>query len=163
MRVLDVLLMEYDHAWHHKWETMSDALADLADDEAEWQAPAYRDCTPEPGWPLPGTVRWQIAHIAHWTRYYTAMIGARGQTERPPEPERNVPEGFSLADELAELQAAHTAHRAAIAALTDEDLPLTVPNGASLAEFIITTTRHDIWHAGQIVVARRLWRTRNAT
>ena len=41
----------------------------------------------------------------------------------------------------------------------DEDLALKCPNGMSVSEFMAGTIRHDTWHASQVAVARRLFRT----
>ncbi|MGE0432619.1 MAG: DinB family protein [Planctomycetota bacterium] len=158
MKATDILLMEFDHAWRHDWECLYDAVAGLTEAEADWQAAAYRKVPREEGWPLPGSVRWQVAHIAHCKRYYTAMLRAIGKPDRPPEVPREPCE--TLDDELSGLRDAHAAQRAAIAALGESDLARLVPNGVTAAEFVVTCTRHDIWHAGQIVVARRLWRER---
>ena len=44
--------------------------------------------------------------------------------------------------------------------LADEQLEAPLPNGMSVMEFLAMCVRHDTWHAGQIAVARRLWRQR---
>ena len=36
----------------------------VSEDEAFWPAPAYRAEAPEAGWPNPGTIAWQVAHLA---------------------------------------------------------------------------------------------------
>jgi hypothetical protein len=155
---LDVLLLAFDHAWEHKWESLQGALRGVGPEEAAWQAPAYATAEREDGWPLPGSMAWQVAHLAHCTRYYTALILQRGRPGEPATPPRPPHQGFE--EEVAGLRAAHAAQRAAIAALSDADLELRVGNGMGLVEFVTTCTRHDVWHAAQIAVARRLYRER---
>ncbi len=159
MRALDVLLLAFDHAWEHKWESLQGALRGLGPEEAAWQAPAYAPAEREPGWPLPGSIAWQVAHVAHCKRHYTEMILERARPGAPPALPRPSHQGFE--EEVEGLRAAHAAQRAAIAALSDADLETHVDNGTSLAEFVTTCTRHDTWHAAQIAVARRLYRERN--
>ena len=60
------------------------------------------------------------------------------------------------------LEEIHAARRERVASLSDADLELSVRNGMNVDEYLTSTIRHDIWHAAQIAVARRLWRTRAA-
>jgi uncharacterized damage-inducible protein DinB len=117
--------------------------------------------SPEAGWPVPGTIAWQVAHVSHCKRYYTEIIRHRGQSERPPVPPFEASPDFAAARDA--LQSAHASQRAALAALADEDLALRASNDMSLPEFLRMMIRHDTWHAAQIAVARRLWQTRDAT
>jgi hypothetical protein len=158
MNGMDAFLTQLDHAWDHKFESVQAVLADVAEEEAAWQAPCYADEPPEEGWPLPGTVHWQVAHLAHCKRHYAEFVLRRREPDRPPVVPR--PPNRTFAEELTELAAAHTALREAIAACTDDELDVVVGNGMPLREFLAMSTRHDTWHAGQIAVARRLYRTR---
>lgn len=158
MDAVTAFLRAFDDAWEHKWESLADVLADLGEEEAAWQAPCYRAEPHEEGWPKPGTVWWQVAHVAHCKRYYTRIVRAPGVEERP-DAAPYLPVA-SCADEIAGLRAAHVDQRAAIAALAEPQLALKVGNGMRLDEFLAMTIRHDTWHAAQIAVARRLYRTR---
>jgi hypothetical protein len=152
------LLRAFDHAWQHKWESLSAALEGVTEEEAAWQAPCYAKEPREEGWPAPGTIRWQVAHVAHCKRHYTMFLRAPGSTERPPAPP-HVPVA-SFAEDVDELREAHAGQRGAILALRDDQLPLPVGNGMPLGEFLAMAVRHDTWHASQIAVARRLYRNR---
>lgn len=159
-KAVQALLRQLDDAWAHRWESLTSVLEGVDAEEAAWQAPAYAAEEQEAGWPEPGTVHWTVAHIAHCKRHYTRCLEERGGTERPPETKRT-----SDADFLAsrrELEAAHAAQRVVIATLVDEELGLTVGNAMDVREFLTMAVRHDIWHAGQIAVLRRLWRHRDA-
>ncbi|MHC4861399.1 MAG: DinB family protein, partial [Planctomycetota bacterium] len=124
--------------------------------EAVWQGAAWHGVEREEGWPAPGTIAWQVAHVAHCKTYYArCMLHA---IERGPEPEVIRDPAASFAEERERLWAAHQAQRSALVSVDDGDLEKPVVNGASLAEFLSTTIRHDIWHAGQIAVIRRLYR-----
>jgi hypothetical protein len=145
-------------AWDHRWESLGTALQGVTEEEAAHQAECYRGEPAEEGWPPPGTILWQVAHVAHSKRYYAALLERRGATERPePEPRRPL---RTLAEETAALAEAHEVQRASVRALREADLALALPNGMTVAELLAHQTRHDVWHAAQIVVARRLWRTR---
>lgn len=158
MRAADLLLLAFDHAWGHRWESLSEVLKGLTPEEAAWQAPAYAGAEHEAGWPRPGTIHWQVAHVAHCKRHYTEFLTQRDRSGRPPAPPR--PPDLDWAAERAGLEAAHAAQRIAIAGLSDADLGAQVGNAMSVAEFVAMCTRHDVWHAAQIAVARRLYRTR---
>lgn len=158
MRPVDVLLLAFDHAWEHKWESLQSALKGVEVQEAEWQAPAYAQAEREEGWPLPGSIAWQVAHVAHCKRYYTEVITQRARPGEPATPPRPAHQGFE--QEVQGLRAAHAAQRAAIEGLGDTDLETRVGNAMSLVEFVTMCTRHDVWHAAQIAVARRLYRAR---
>jgi len=86
------------------------------------------------------------------------MLRSVGTKERPAE----VPwmPAATFAEVLAALEAAHADERAAVASLGEDDLARTVPNGMTAAEFVAMCVRHTTWHAAQIAVARRLFRTR---
>ena len=69
-------------------------------------------------------------------------------------------QALTFDEDLALLRHAHARQREAIAALTDADLDGRVGSAMNVAEFIAMTVRHDVWHASQIAVARRLYRNR---
>lgn len=158
MTAVAAYLQQLDQAWSHKWESLRGVLDGVTEEEAAWQAPCYASEPPEEGWPLPGTIRWQVAHLAHCKRYYAACVRARGAPGRPPDPVRAPTASF--AEDLRALEAAHADQRAAIAECGDTDLDTKVNGAAPLSEFLASTIRHDTWHGGQIAVARRLWRRR---
>lgn len=158
MSAVAQLLEAFDHAWSHEWESLRAALEGVGEEEACWQAEAYADEEPEAGWPRPGTIAWQVAHLAHCKRHYADVIRARAASEPPPVTPRTPLSSFD--EERAALEAAHAAERAAIAALDDDELPAMACGKMPLGAFLAMATRHDTWHAAQIVVLRRLYRTR---
>lgn len=152
------LLLAFDHAWGHAWESLTAVLDGVTEEEAYWQAPAYAADEPESGWPAPGTIAWQVAHIAHCKRYYASIVSHRRDAEPPPTAAHIARPDFAA--ERAELDAAHEAQRAALLEVTADELEASACGKMPLGEFIAMTTRHDAWHASQIAVARRLYRTR---
>ena len=148
-------LRQLDDAWEHQWESLKMALHGLDADEAAWQAPAYRDEPAEDGWPLPGSAQWHIAHLTHCKLHYAAVIRGRAAEAPSPEPRKPVA-GFD--EELEALARAHAEEREAFAGVRDEDLDIVAGGKMPLREFLSMAVRHDTWHAGQLVVARRLQR-----
>jgi len=158
MSAVEAFLQMLDDAWSDDWESVGSSLREVTEAEAEWQHPAYRDCAREPDWPPPGSVRWQVAHLASCKSYYARVIeGRKAGTEARFPPRVPLP---SLALELEALDAAHAEERRAFASVRDEDLGAEVAERMTLSAFLALAVRHDSWHAGQIAVARRLFRNR---
>ena len=157
MQAIEAFLLQLDGAWNHAWESVESALAGITAEEAVWQAPCYRNEPSEPGSPPAGTVHWHVAHLAYFKRYYAECVRHRGAGETVSiEDEPRA----TFAESLERLKQAHRTQREVVASLQEQDLAATVENGSSVAEFLATTFRHDAWHAAQIAVARRLWKTR---
>ena len=156
MGQIDVFLQQFDDAWSHSFESVTAALDGVTDDEAAWQAPCYRDEKHEDGWPAPGTIRWQVCHLAHCKRHYTDFLLQAGQSDRPQvRPWQPLPTFRAERDALV---AAHETQRRAIVELGDDRLDLIAGNDMPFREFLAMFTRHDIWHAAQIALVRRLYR-----
>ena len=159
MRAVDVFLRQIDDGWEHAWESLVPTLSGITEAEAAWQAPCYRDEPAQPGLPPPGTIHGQIHHMAECTRYYTAQLENRGPGGEQAENSRVEPLPLaSFPETWKRLQEIHGTRRELVASLPDADLDLRVRNGMTVAEYLTGTIRHDIWHAAQIAVARRLWR-----
>lgn len=149
-------LQQFDDAWSHSFESMSFALDGVTEAEAAWQAPCYRTDETEEGWPLPGSIRWQVCHVAHCKRHYTDIFLRVGDSERPDVvPWTPLPSFVSDRDALTDI---HAHQREAIVALGEDRLGVIAGNGMPFREFLSMCIRHDIWHASQIVIARRLYR-----
>lgn len=153
---IQAVLRHFDDATDHPFESLTYAVEGLTEADAFRQPAAYAAEEQEDGWPRPGTIAWQLAHLTHCKRHYTDCLRAL-DTDEPPAPRPWEPTD-SLTELRSRLAAAHAEQRAAIAALTDADLARDATSSMSVAEFISMFTRHDIWHASQIAVARRLLR-----
>lgn len=154
----DQLLRMHDETWAHRDESVITALKDVTPAEAWWQHPAYGKEAQMPGMPAPGTICWQIAHLVHSARHYAEILQRRPVSEEPRTP---PPSASTLSDLLASMQRAHAALRAEIAGLSERDLNQRCAREMNVEEFLRMVIRHDSWHAGQIVVIRRLYRTRS--
>jgi hypothetical protein len=156
MHGLEIILGQLDDAWGHAWESVSAVLAGVGEDEATWQAAAYADVEAEAGWPAPGTIHWQVAHLAANKVEYASHV------RRALDPAEAIVEGYTpcatYAEGMAVLGEAHAALRAAIEALTPEALASEGNHSMPLAEYLAMVIRHDTWHAGQIAVLRRFYR-----
>jgi uncharacterized damage-inducible protein DinB len=151
MRAIDMFLRQLDDAWRHRWESLMPVLDGVTEQEAAWQAPCYRS---EPASAPPaGTILWQVDHLTRCKRAYTGAL--HGRSPEPHEAAR------TFAEALERLEDAHRVQRETIASLAEADLDRQVEDGMTVAEFLTSTIRHDTWHAAQIAVARRLWRTRD--
>ncbi len=157
MSAVEAFLRQLDDGWAHKWESLTEATRDVTEEEAFFQAACYADDEREEGWPPPGSIAWQVAHVAHCKRYYTLLICERGRSVERPESGPFTPRD-SFAAYLAELEAAHLEQRAAIAEVRPDELSLLAGNSMPMDEFLAMAIRHDVWHAAQIAVGRRLYR-----
>jgi len=158
VRAVEVFLKQLDDAYAHAWESIAVVLTEVDDAEAEWQAPCYRTVEREEGWPASGTIRWQVAHLAHCKEHYASILRHRADSASPPAPARKPFRTFQ--EEMLALKVAHAGQRAALAEIADEELGRSVLGKMPLGEFIAMILRHDAWHAGQIALARRLYRER---
>lgn len=152
-----LLVRQLDLASHDPFESIDSALDGVTEEQAFRIPVGYANEEREDGWPAPGTIAWQIAHVTHCKRHYTDCFRSMGKGAIPPV--RPWTEVTSLAELRALLEEAHREQLAALGALTDDQLDAEVRDGTSLAEFATMTIRHDAWHASQIAVARRLLRT----
>lgn len=156
---IEVLLRAFDDAWAHQWESVMAVLDGVTADEAQWQSPAYAAEAAEDGWPLPGTIWWHVAHLAYYKRYYADILLVGPTQEKPAPSAPRVPLPTFSAD-LESLHANHARQRAALAGFADAQLELPMGPTMTVLEFAAMTIRHDSWHAGQIALIRRLFRTR---
>ena len=156
MNELSAYLHQFDEAWSHAYESFASAMEGVGEEAAFVQPAAYASEPLEAGWPAPGTIAWQLAHLTHCKRHYTQHF------ERVVSGAAELPEATpwtpleTLAELKAALEEAHTRERAALQALQPEHLDALAGNGMGFREFIAMVIRHDIWHASQIAVARRL-------
>jgi uncharacterized damage-inducible protein DinB len=152
MRAIDSFLVALDNAWSHDWESLMSVVEGVTEEEAAWQAPCYRAEPRRADAPPPGSIRWHVVHIAECKMSYTLRLRGNVEARSPDVPPLGT---RTFAGDLAALREAHRAERAAIEAFPDDAFTPTV------CDFLANIIRHDIWHGGQIAVARRLFRTRD--
>jgi len=162
--IVEQILVAFDDAWSHQWESLAHALKDLTEAEARWQHPAYSKEEVIPREQLPGSILWHIVHIEQCERQYEYSIRNKHEV---PTPTLAHEHSDDLAKMLVAMENTHQQLRDSIAALSDEDL-----NGffmknsgqlgvTSIGSFIHAIIRHNAWHGGQMMVARRLYRAQH--
>lgn len=151
------LLKAFDENWSHECESLDSILADVTSEESEWQHAAYSGETLVQGLPEPGTIRWHVAHLEHCARHYAEILRTRPVTHEPPTPPPGVAD---LPQLIHRLEGARRSLRTEIERLSDADLDAPCVREMSVAKFLRMVVRHEVWHAGQVAVIRRLYRLR---
>lgn len=151
-------------------------LLDQGFDRQAWHGPnlagALRGVTVEEAQFRPGPGRhniWELAvHAAYWKYAVRRRITGEkhgnfaydGSNFFPRPDDRGATEK-AWKEDLAVLRAAHRELRAAVAALPPARLPKLFPKKKwTLAETVAGIASHDIYHAGQIQLLRRLFQNR---
>ena len=122
---------------------------------------------PEAAWrPAPDTHNiWELAvHAAYWKYSVLRRLRRSDEIRFPlkgsnwfPRPEGDPSERAWKEDQQL-LGAVHRDLREAVAALSDKDLE-TIPEGSKtrVIDLLLGIARHDIYHAGQIQLLKRLY------
>lgn len=158
MTSIQVLLRNLDQGYDHKsWHgpILKGSLRGVSAEQAAWR---------------PGPERhniWEIAvHAAYWKYSVLRRLRRREEVRFAlkgsnwfPRPEE-VSEPAWKAD-LRILEDSHRELRRAVEALRDEDLE-TVPGGSrtKIVDLVLGVAHHDIYHAGQIQLLKRLYASR---
>lgn len=160
MGAIESLLFQFDANLGHPWEALESVLKGVTDEEARWLAPCYAGEETEEDGSQPGTIFWHMDHISGCNRLYAAVLQQRPAAE--VEEPRPLPPSATFAHALEALRASHAALRAEVAKLKEPDLQGPCGHGCrNVAEFLAACLRHEIWHAAQIALVRRLYRTRS--
>jgi DinB superfamily len=153
---VSVLLHDLDQSYDHKsWHgaVLRGSLRGISAEQAAWR-------------PAPGRHNiWELAvHAAYW-KYTVLRRLLRGEEIRFPlkgsnwfpRPEGDASERAWKAD-LQLLGEIHRDLRRTVAALSDADLE-TIPEGSKtrVIDLVLGVARHDIYHAGQIQLLKRLY------
>lgn len=152
--LLAILDAAYDHpSWHGP--NLRGALRGLSLADAAWRPASTRHNI----WEL-------VVHAAYWKYIARRRLtgGPRGSFVYQGSNWFTRPETMTTAawrKELAVLEAAHQELRAAVTALDPKQL-LERPAGSQVSRFALITgvAAHDVYHAGQIQLLKRLSRDR---
>jgi hypothetical protein len=155
---VDLLVKALDQAYDHKsWHgtVLRGSLRGITAEQAAWRPAAGRHNV------------WELAvHAAYWK--YSVLRRLRRETEeiRFPLPGSNwfpMPSGEpsekAWKADLAILAGLHRRLRAAVAELADADLDK-IPEGSKtkIVDLVLGVAYHDVYHAGQIQILKRMWR-----
>ncbi|NUO79276.1 DinB family protein [candidate division KSB1 bacterium] len=155
MSSLDQLLQTFDEAWSYRCESITDVLEGVTPEEAQWQHHSYAEEQGYEDEPPAGTILWQIAHLAHAARHYQEVLRLRPVVM---EPRTEMPFASNLAEWSEALERYSRELRKYVATLSEDDLLQPCARDMNVGEFVRMAIRHMTWHAGQIAVARRLYR-----
>ena len=146
------------------------AIIDAAYDHKSWHGPnlrgSLRGLTPQQAAWRPAPNRhniWElIVHAAYWKYIGLRRMtgGTRGSFPLKGSNWMSRPQEVSvraLKSDVALLEQMHRALREAVAALSSRDLAVT-PRGSSVSNFALLSgvAAHDLYHAGQIQLLKRL-------
>jgi|GEM_PF-1990895 len=153
------LLATCDENFAATYDSVLSALKGVTASESAFQHPCYAMVPADANMPPAGTILWQMAHLSVCKQMYARVLQENLGLQVP---ETIEPRKHTAAILLHELRIAHSRLRSTIAALRDEDLSRQLPESTGYAgrvdAFIRTINRHDSWHAGQIALARRLFK-----
>lgn len=151
---VSVLLRNLDQGYDHKsWHgpILKGSLRGVSAGQAAWRPPPSRHNV------------WELAvHAAYWK--YSVLHRLRPEVRFPlkgsnwfPRPEGEPGEQAWKAD-LRVLEDMHRGLRQAVASLSDGDLE-TVPQGSKtrVLDLVLGVAHHDVYHAGQIQLLKRLY------
>jgi hypothetical protein len=158
-RKILMAVVVFDDTWSHKCESLRSVLQGITSKESSLQDPAYASEPRIAGLPEPGTICWQLAHLEHCARHYTQILRDRPVAHEPLTP---PPGTANLPELIRRLEEARGLLREEIERLREVELDAPCVRGMSVAEFVRIAIRHEAWHAGQLVIVRRLYRQRSS-
>ena len=158
MTQVTLLLKAFDDTWSHEGESLRPLLEGVTDHEAAWQHESYVDAQDAKGLTQPGTIRWHVGHLEQCSRRYVQILRTRPVAENPVIP---APALTTLSDMVHRFETVRHELRAEIARIEDADLTAPCRAAMTFDEFVLMVIPHEAWHAGQIAVIRRLYRTRH--
>lgn len=157
MNATEALLIAFDDAVGHQFESLRDATEGLNENVAAWQPPVYANVPQDDGVGVPGSILWHLNHLEHCHPHYAAVLDARPVNEQP---DTKPPGELALEEILPKLAETTGALRGRVAALTPDGLDQPCTSQMSTAQFVCMFVRHIAWHAAQIKQTRRLYANR---
>ena len=150
--MIDVIIKD---SWVHPWEGFKSSYNGCTQNEIDWVHNAYEGENVEVGWPSPGSISWIMNHVGACKQAYAADIA------QPDDPDINIVwvakrEISELVRELEEINITfwNSCRKA------NPNVFIKGKGGQTLAQYIGMALRHEIRHAGQNALIRRLYRKR---
>lgn len=148
-RVRDDVLWFLDttfSAWNWAHKSMRGAVKNLPVPEALWQPSRHSHSVWE-----------QINHVAHWKAYVAERISGKH-----PRAQQAWPAARRTAEDLrrsiSHLTRLHAQLRKAVLAIDPEDFDRSRTGKYSLVQLLLGAAAHESYHAGQILLTRKLYR-----
>jgi uncharacterized damage-inducible protein DinB len=133
-------------AWNWAHKSMRDAVKNLTAAEAGWRPSRHSHSVWE-----------QINHVAHWKTYVVQRV-----RDRHPAARQAWPAGGRTAAQLrraiANLTRLHEGLRTAVLGFEPAALARTKTGKYTLVRLLLGSAAHESYHAGQILLTRRLYR-----
>lgn len=151
---VEFLLKGVDDGWRNI--PFAKLLEGLTADEANWRPTLEMHSIAE-----------IINHVAYWLEYRARQV--RGESLEPLKPIPSAGEALpsmpGYPNCLENLHKQFEALHEAVAALREEDVDRPPKEGSprSIMELVSNIIAHNAYHAGQIVLLRRLWALRTST
>lgn len=139
-------------SWSHPWEGFKSCFQNCSQEEIEWVDASYQSCEQEPGWPKTGSISWHLNHVGACKQSYIADI------KNPNED--NLETNWEVVRDLFALEVVlDSINKEFIEACEKADPKTAIKGkgGQTLSQYIGIAIRHEIWHAGQIALIRRLY------
>lgn len=133
-------------AWNWAHKSMRDAVKNLSVPEAVWQPSRHA----HPVWE-------QIHHVAHWKAYVVERIRGRRTRAHQAWPRAGRTAG-DLHRSIARLARLHHDLRAALLDMDPEAFARAKIGRYALVRLLLGAAAHESYHAGQILLTRKLYR-----
>jgi hypothetical protein len=140
-----------------KWDSVQSAFADVDQTMAEWICPGFiADVDPRPGEPPPGCILWYGNHILACKEGY--LVAVRTSNNTSESIHRPLP---GIAEVIDGLNDVTERFLATLRDMDDEFLSRNVSGTTmTVASYLNMAVRHEIWHAGQVALLKRLYKYR---
>jgi len=141
------------NSWDHPWEGFRSSFGGCNQTEAEWVAPCYEGVEMEMGWPKAGSILWHLNHVGACKAAYTWDLLHPVEVENKST--WNVI--FEMANLATVLNDVNDSFVLATKSFSYNG-KIMGKGGHEFGEYIGICLRHEIWHAGQIALIRRMYK-----
>lgn len=151
--MLDILI---EDSWSHPWEGFRSSYLTCTQPELGWVAEEYAGEPTAAGWPAVGSICERLNHVGACKQAYAWDIRNPTRTDGAT--------AWTVHHSRVELmQALDSIHADFVAACRSADHHAMIlgKGGHTFPQYLGIAIRHEIWHAGQIALLRRLYAKRS--